>query len=170
MKNSNITFSLILSNVSEITDALEDALFEAGCDNALIFSKNKIVYLDFVSDTNNFKATVNDAINSVEKIGYKAARVEPADLVTASEIARRINKSREYVRLLINGERGKGNFPIPLAGVTTKTNIWSWLEVVNWLYRENKLEDIESIERAEIIWSINRTLETRKYSERLLVE
>lgn len=36
-------FTLVLKNINEHTDSLEDSLFEAGCDDALINFRNKDV-------------------------------------------------------------------------------------------------------------------------------
>ncbi|PJA52400.1 MAG: hypothetical protein CO167_08980, partial [Candidatus Marinimicrobia bacterium CG_4_9_14_3_um_filter_48_9] len=65
-------------------------------------------------------------MENVSRTGIKVLRVEPGDAVTASEIAYRLNKSREYVRLLISGKRGKGNFPAPISGIDRPTQIFSW--------------------------------------------
>ena len=75
------------------------------------------------------------AVKDVEraKRGATVAHVEPDDLVNASEVARRLACTREYVRLLVAGQRGRGGFPVPLAGVTGTTLFWSWAAVVRWL-------------------------------------
>ena len=43
-----------------------------------------------------------------------------------AEIARRLGKTREYIRLLTEGKRGNGDFPSPIAGVSQKSLLWSW--------------------------------------------
>ena len=51
-------FVLVLSEVTENTEGLEDILFEAGCDDALIFYKNNTVYLEFDRETTSFENAV----------------------------------------------------------------------------------------------------------------
>src|SRR5262249_3251901 len=59
--------------------------------------------------------------------------VEPDDLVTMAEIARRAGRSRESVRQLVTGERGPGGFPPPVANLTRRSPGWRWGDVVGWL-------------------------------------
>src|SRR5690625_1521064 len=140
MKHNNKTycFTLILRGIDELTEKLENQLYEAGCDDGLLFIKDRIVYVDFERKAKNLEESMLCAINQIESTGLQVARAEPGDLVTNAEIARRLNRSRESVRLLIKGDRGTGDFPLPIAGVTTKTNIWSWVEVIQWFYRHRK--------------------------------
>ena len=44
---STYHFILVLSNTAREKENLEDILYEAGCDDALIFHKNNIIYLEF---------------------------------------------------------------------------------------------------------------------------
>lgn len=156
-------FTLTLNKVTEITEDLENELYEAGCDDALLYSRDQIVYLEFERDSVSLESAILSAINDVESAGVstKIARVEPADLVTQSEISRRLGRSRESVRLLIKGARGEGNFPVPVAGVTTKTLIWSWADVSRWFYDNKKIEDPFIVKHAQVIREINEALEVR---------
>ena len=55
------------------------------------------------------------------------------DLVSVSDIARRTGRSRESVRLLVDGKRGPGGFPAPLGVVGEGTRVWPWSVVLEWL-------------------------------------
>jgi hypothetical protein len=55
------------------------------------------------------------------------------DLVLVGDIARRVGRTRESVRLLVDGKRGPGGFPAPLGVVGEGTRIWPWSPVVEWL-------------------------------------
>lgn len=69
-------------------------------------------YGDFHREAGSFTEAVLSAIHAVECVpGLRVLHVEPDELVTASEIADRLKLSKEYVRLLANGERGGGAFP-----------------------------------------------------------
>lgn len=163
MKKEVHTFTLLLVNEHELTTELEDALFEAGCDDGMLFSKNQVVYIKFDRDADSLEDAVVSAINDVESAGFQVARVEPSDLVTSAEISRRANRSRQSVAQIIKGKRGKGGFPIPVAGVTSKTSVWSWAEVSNWLLKEEKIDDLFLIKKAEVIRDVNETLELRRH-------
>ena len=163
MKKEVHTFTLLLVNEHELTTELEDALFEAGCDDGMLFSKNQVVYIEFDRDAASLEEAIVSAINDVESAGFQVARVEPSDLVTSAEISRRANRSRQSVAQIIKGKRGKGGFPIPVAGVTSKTSVWSWAEVSNWLLKEEKIDDLFLIKKAEVIRDVNETLELRRH-------
>ena len=163
MKKEVHTFTLLLVNEHELTTELEDALFEAGCDDGMLFSKNQVVYIEFDWDADSLEEAIVSAINNVESAGFQVARVEPSDLVTSAEISRRANRSRQSVAQIIKGKRGKGGFPIPVAGVTSKTSVWSWAEVSNWLLKEEKIDDLFLIKKAEVIRDVNETLELRRH-------
>lgn len=164
------TFSLMLHRLERDYAELEGAFFNAGCDDALVGMRSGVVYLDFDREAPDLQSALLSAIRDVESagVGAKVAFVEPGDLVTAAEIARRVGKSRESVRLWIEGERGAGNFPLPRAGVSGKTLLWSWLDVAGWLLEHEKI-DAQEYQQAEIIYTLNKVLEELKPGRRLQV-
>lgn len=54
------------------------------------------------------------------------------DLVSIPDIAERTDRSRESVRLLVEGKRGPGAFPPPVGIVGDAIRIWPWAVVVEW--------------------------------------
>jgi hypothetical protein len=156
-------FVLVLTGVSEPDDRLEDALFEAGCSDAILAFRNGVGYLEFDREGESFPAAVLSAVRDVERADprVKVSHVEPDDLVSASEIARRFGRSREYVRLLSQGERGRGDFPRPLSGVAGTTFLWSWADVVAWSLANNKLADESALQAAVFIRDLNDALRFR---------
>ena len=158
-ENIHHQFILVLNDIDVTDDATVDRIYEAGCDDATLSSREKIVYLDFDREAETFQAAVTSALEDIAKTGIKVVRVEPGDPVTASEIAYRLDKSREYIRLLISGKRGKGNFPAPISGVDRPTQIFSWLEVVKWCYSNGIIENLSEIDTAEYILKTNQTLQ-----------
>lgn len=163
MSKKEFEFTLLLTGVKEITTDLEDQLFEAGCDDSTLSTQKGIVHLDFNREAPSLEEAIISAIKAVESIdlGIKVGRVEPGDLVTSSEMGRRLGFSREYIRLLINGERGNGGFPNPVSGATGKTAIWSWTEVLHWINNEEKGKYAEALRQAETIQLINKVLVER---------
>ena len=69
-------FRVVLAGVNEITVALEDAVFEAGCDDAFLHSLNGVVMVDFERQAGNLGVAICGAVQDVMKAGYKVARVE----------------------------------------------------------------------------------------------
>jgi len=157
-------FVLVLSGISEPDSRLEDGLFEAGCDDATLAFRHGIPYLEFDRKAESFEEAVLSAVQTAERADprIKAVRIEPGDLVNASEIARRVQCTREYIRLLAQGKRGEGEFPTPHSGITSKTLIWSWAEVVRWLFEHNVIEDRTVLDAAEIVRDINDALDVRE--------
>jgi hypothetical protein len=157
-------FTLIIETPENHFDGLEDTLFEAGCDDATLSFRKGIAYLNFDRDAEDLESAIISAIQQVEQAGLNlwVKRVEPSDLVTRSEIARRLGRSRQSVQQLISGTRGTGDFPLPVAGVTAKTMLWSWQEVSGWFLKNEKLRDKTLLENAVTLKQINGSLESRK--------
>lgn len=166
-------FTLILRNVDENTPGLEDALYKAGCDDALINYRNGTVYLDFDRIGSSFKQTVVESIRAVESSSIKAVviNVAPENLVTESEIAKRLNKKRQIVSLWVKGERRKSNsFPKPIMKLSDRSPLWKWSEVCDWLYLNQIILDKTMVEQALFIEDLNASLEGRNANMKLREE
>jgi len=157
------TFWLILSGDAVHGEQLEDELFESGCDDAVLGSRDGVTFLEFEREADTLADAILSAIANVQSTGAFVVRVEPDDLVTAAEIARRIGRTRESVRLLVQGERGPGTFPPPAASLTGKSPIWRWAEVARW-FADNYAEhgDLSAAD-ASVIAGINSALELRQH-------
>ena len=152
------SFTLILFGMREISVEVENALYEAGCDDGTLGLRAGVPYLDFERASRSYEAAVASAIRDVGKAGYAVVRVEPDDWVTASEIARRSGRTRESIRLLVSGKRGPGDFPAPSAGLTGHSPLWSWAAVSAWMLK-HKLADNDELRRAAYIRQLNRKLD-----------
>lgn len=154
-------FTLVLKSVDENTPGLEDALYKAGCDDALINFRDGTVYLDFDREAESLKEAVISAIKDVESssLGGVVASVAPEDWVTESEIAKRTSNSRQIVSLWTKDKRRKF-FPKPIMKLTERSPFWKWREIVVWLYN-NELIDKQEVEKAEFLGDINAALEER---------
>ena len=92
------------------------ALFEAGCDDATFGVIDGVGYGEFLRAAPSFSEAVLSAVRQVESVPSLRVRpVEPDDIVTMAEIAERLDRTRESVRLLIAGRRGPGGFPPPVS-------------------------------------------------------
>lgn len=161
--NNLYQFSLILDGVDEKTPGLEDALFEAGCDDALINFKNNAVYLDFDREAEDLERAIISAIKDIESanIGATIISVAPEHLVNLSDIAGRVSLTRQAVSLLIQGARGKGDFPKPILKISNKSPLWRWSTVAEWFYQQGKISDHTVVDCANIVEDINAALESR---------
>ncbi len=163
-RTKNYIFQLILSDISEPNEKIEDALYEAGCDDALLFFKNQIAFLEFNRSAESIRKAIISAIKDVENagIGVKVAHVAPGDIVTAAEIARRVKLTKEYIRLLTQGKRGPGDFPLPHS-LIANTTLWSWAEISEWMYTHTKLKDKDIVTNAKFLKDINQVMEIREH-------
>jgi hypothetical protein len=148
------TFTLIIDG-----DPDHDALYEAGCDDATFGEIDGVGFADFAREASSLADAVLSAIGDVESVeGLSVRRVEPEDLVTASEIAKRLGRTRESVRLLIAGRRGAGNFPAPSSHLRARSPLWRWSDVAAWAERLTPQQEHE----ARLLAAINAALELRK--------
>ncbi len=81
------TFTLILSGVRDLTDEVCDALYEAGCDDALPGMTDGVVFLDFSREASSIQDAVLSAISDVERagVGARVVRLEPDELMDIPE-------------------------------------------------------------------------------------
>lgn len=136
-----------------------NAFFEAGCDDATVGEVDGVGYADFIREAPSLGDALRSALEQVESVpGVRVARVEPDDLVTMSEIAQRLGRSRESVRLLIAGERGPGGFPPPVSHLKARTRLWRWSEVAAWAQRHDQPIDLGA---ATAIAALNAALTLR---------
>ena len=70
-------FTLEVSGIDTGRDNYEDALFEAGCDDALIAVIDGTLFLDFHRAGSSFEDAVKSASRNVETAGGKVVRVLP---------------------------------------------------------------------------------------------
>jgi hypothetical protein len=161
--NNNYQFTLILDGVDDKTPGLEDALFEANCDDALINYKNGTVYLDFDREGAALEAVILSAIKDIESsnIGAKIVSVAPEHLVSLSDIADRAEMTRQAVSLFMQGERGPGDFPKPILKIASKSPLWRWSVVAQWLYDHGRIKDHSIVDYANTMEDINMVLELR---------
>jgi hypothetical protein len=156
-------FTLIIQGLNLDDDRQGDALFER-CDDATFGEVDGLGYGDFHRDAATLADALAGAINDVESVdGLQVMRAEPDALVTAAEIADRLNVSKEYVRLLANGERGGGAFPPPVSHLRTRNRLWRWADIAAWSGRSTD----EELHDAYVLATLNALLELRLLRERI---
>jgi hypothetical protein len=155
------TFTLIVDGPDVTEEPVAGALFEAGCQDALFGRRDRVQFADFDREAPDLVRAIVSAMEQVESIhGLRVLRVEPEDLVSASVIAERTGRSRESVRLLAEGKRGPGGFPLPISWVDARTRLWHWSDVANW-FAEKLDQRVGDLADAQLIAAVNAGLETR---------
>jgi hypothetical protein len=164
---SEFDFALVIDGVPELTTAVEDALFTAGCDDATFSIQYGHLYAEFSRTGERLEDVILSAINDIQKAGIGATvlRVDECDLVTPAEIARRIGRSRQLVFQYITGQRGPGNFPAPECYLSAKAPLWRWCAASYWLAQNNIIRPEDSW-NAEVVAAVNNYLESLRQRER----
>jgi len=127
-------FTLIVEGPDLQSDDLISAVHEAGCDDALVGRAEGVQYLDFERYASSLEEAILSAVADVEQVdSVDVVRLADAGLVSMADIAIRMGRTRESVRLLIAGDRGPGGFPPPVTDPRGRYRIWRWSEVERWL-------------------------------------
>ncbi|MEN8150563.1 MAG: DNA-binding protein [Planctomycetota bacterium] len=126
---------------------------------------NGVPFIDFDRTAPSLAKAVLSAIHDVARsgTGARVVRIEPGDLVNASEIARRLGRTRESVRLLIRGTRGPGGFPPPVADLRTRSPVWSWAAVAHWVVANGISQNV-GLEQARFIAAANTALSLARHA------
>ena len=158
--NREHDFTLLLDGVSELTEHVETALFEAGCDDSTISMRSGRIFLTFTREAPSLKDAVISAIRDVHRanIGADVVRIDSCNMVTQADIARRIDRSRQLVHQYITGVRGPGKFPPPACEITDSAPLWYWCEVARWLWENDMIQE-DVLREAEELAAINSVLE-----------
>lgn len=162
------SFTLVIAGADLSRADMVDALYEAGCSDALFGTRGPVQLGEFDRAALSLAEAVTSAIEQVESVRpLQVLRVEPDELVSATAIAERVGRTRESVRLLIEGKRGSGGFPTPVAWVDAKTRLWRWSDVARWLREAHGLA-VPTGEGAEFVAALNAALEVRAHAPGLV--
>jgi predicted DNA-binding transcriptional regulator AlpA len=155
-----------------IEGALDDEvilgnLYEAGCSDATFGTVDALGYADFHREAPTFLDAVISALREIESVsGLRVRRIEPDDLVTMSEIAERLGRSRESIRLLASGQRGRGDFPSPVSRTRSRSRLWRWSEIIEWAGNGTQQDRYT----ARLVAALNGALELRNQRQELAKE
>ncbi len=158
-------FTLILDGSDAQSETTVDALFEAGCDDALVGRAEGIQYVEFDREAARLDDAVLSAIADVERVpGLTVARIADAGLVSMTDIALRMGRSREGVRLLVAGARGPGGFPLPVTDPRARYRLWRRSDVERWI--ATHLAKKAGSSDDDLLAAINASLELRRHTRR----
>jgi len=150
-------FTLILSGVDELDEAESNALYEAGLDDGSPGMRDGVAYIEVAREAATLEEAIVSAIKDVRRAGFGVVRVEPDDLVYLADMAERLGRTRESVRLWVTGQRGPGDFPAPINGLGRRTRLWSWRQVRAWLQQHHLVDELAEND-PETIETINGAL------------
>lgn len=163
-------FTLIVEGPDLQDESHVESLFEAGFDDATVARISSIQYLDFDREAESFADAVFSATEDLESAvpGIRVVHLEPDDLVTMSEIADRVGRTRESVRLLISSDRGPGDFPPPATHFRSRQRMWRWQEVALWFaVNLGEPQVVGDPARAQFIAAFNAGLKWREVDKDL---
>ena len=129
MKCYDFELSFKLPGVNADGEQYLDALYEAGCDDAMIgVGRKGYISADFSRESTSLDSAVESAILEVQK-AIPGARLISAgpDLVGVSDIAAILECSRQNIRQHLSD----ANAPIPT--YQGKRDMWHFGEVLIWL-------------------------------------
>jgi hypothetical protein len=69
-------FKLVLTGVSDVSDEQGDTLFEAGCDDGTIVSREGEVFVRFSRESSSLEQAINSAAADVARAGFQIDHVE----------------------------------------------------------------------------------------------
>ena len=159
-------FTLIVEGPDLQDDSLVDEVFEAGCGDAAIGRVDGIQYVDFDREAASLDEAIRSAVADLERLnGVAVVRIADAGLVSMADIAARIGRTREGMRLLITGARGPGGFPPPVTDPRSRYRLWHWSDVAHWLTKHLGTELAGADD--EVVAAFNAGLEFRNHKRRL---
>lgn len=161
-----VAFGLMLEDSRDLMDQLiQDLDTITGSDGHIRFRGGApflIIRREGVSMREAVLQSIEEICALMEGyIRYPVLRVEPGDEINQAEIARRLKRSSESIRLYYHKMRGQGLFPEPLSGRTNRPLIWSWVDVLQWASNRLMLNHPRILENAIDIKSINLALGLR---------
>ena len=163
---STFHFTLIVEGPDLQDESRIDALFEAGCDDAAIGLSDGIQFVDFDREAGSLDHAILSAVDDLEKLeGVEVVRIADAGLASLADIAVRLGRTRESVRLLVSGARGPGGFPKPVTDPRGRYRLWRWSDVERWCVEQ--LGEALLISQDEVTAAFSAALELRHFRRAL---
>ncbi|MEA5583599.1 DNA-binding protein [Nodularia harveyana UHCC-0300] len=162
MQEYEFTLKFQLPNSTTDTGMFIDALYESGCDDAIIGTGIKgFIALDFIREAPSAYDAISSAINDVRKAIPRAEIVEASpDFVGVTDVANLLGCSRQNIQKLLS----KSISDRPPAVYGGAQSVWHLLEILTWLIEHKSYHIDESLVE---IAKTTRSLNLVKQSEML---
>ena len=130
VKLYNFELSFKLPGVNADGEQYLDALYEAGCDDAMIgIGRKGFIGADFSRESTSLEIAVDSAIRNIETAIPGAQLIDAGpDLVGASDVAAILECSRQNIRQLLTTDESA-----PIPAYQGKRDLWHCAEVLTWL-------------------------------------
>lgn len=122
-------FELIIDR-DATEDPYVDLIFEACQGDAVPTGGNGQGSVMFALDADTLAKAITTGVHMLEGMGIAVTGIASLDLVSLKDIAARVGRTYESVRLLAAGKRGPGGFPPPES--TGQWALYSWALVSQW--------------------------------------
>lgn len=141
-----------------------DALFEAGCDDAIVGTGMPgSIALNFSHSAKSAEDAIQQAEGNVRKALPDAELIElKPDLVGISDIAALLECTRQNIRKMATADNS--TFPSPC--VSGSVPLWHFYEVANWLLKNSRIKiqpKATDIEVAKAAFQKNLAIQRSRY-------
>ena len=162
-KVTEFDFQIFWAGADTSDETFLDRLFEADCDDAIVYFKDGYLCLDFSRESESAESAVISSIKDIERsgIGGSIERVEPEDLASLSEIANRVGVTRSALQKYARGASKVGkDFPRPVQNIASpRRELFSTFEVMNWMLSKQRAKiQSHSVELFGVIAKTNQAL------------
>lgn len=147
MTTYEFTLLFALQEKARAANELVDALYEAGCDDAVVGLGNpKLIVLEFAREAATAMEAMQSAIGDVRKAipGARLIEAKP-DLVSLSEIAEVMGCTRQNMRKYAIGQIRAIKQPFPAPAYTGSPSLWHLCEVAQWAASADDLKISSSL-------------------------
>lgn len=162
-----VAFGVALYDSRQLLKQLKEEITSITGTDECIRIRGGTPYLIIRRKDVSMKDAVLQAIEEICRIcvGFRefpVTCIEPGDVVNQAEIARRLKRSNESIRLYSINERGGGDFPEPLSGRSNRPLVWSWAEVIWWATHRIYINHPRIVDNSMDIKAINTALYMRR--------
>lgn len=157
MKEYDFTLIFQLSRPNVDSEIYTEALFEAGCDDAVV-GTGKLGYLslNFIRESSSAFEAIKSAIDNVKSVVREAELIQVSpDLVGVKELTSIFECSRQNIQKFVS----KPTFPNPV--YKGSQTIWHLKTVLNWFAAQGHYVNQEILEIAELAMSLNLRIENQ---------
>jgi hypothetical protein len=127
-------FALLVAGLDVEDDAHCDASYSAGLHDSVLEDRDGMALATFFRTAGSPTSALTSAITAIEREvpGASVLRIDD-QLMNLNDLADRLDRTTESVRLLATGARGPGGFPPPAGIVGKGVRVWRWADVRPWL-------------------------------------
>lgn len=160
----DFTLTFALSQDRNDPEDCLDALYEAGCDDALVgTSMLGSIALNFSRTAKSAEIAIRQAVQDVQKAIPDAELIElKPDLVGISDIAALLKCTRQNVRRMATADNS--TFPSPC--VSGSVPLWHYYEVAIWLLKNSRIKikpKAKDVEIARVAYQKNLDVQRSRF-------